>query len=42
MKRTDYLSEEEYKSMDDDLSELIAMLTSTIIKKKNNSQYKEE
>ena len=26
MKRTDYLSEEEYKSMDNDLSELIAML----------------
>ena len=38
LKLTGYLDEKEYVSLDKDLSELIAMLTSTIKKKKINGE----
>ena len=38
LKRTDYLDSKEYESLNRDLTELIAMLTATIKKKKNINQ----
>jgi len=37
LKRTEYITEEEWLSLNRDLGELIAMLTATIKKKKNNN-----